>query len=212
MRSRDDLEARMREIARALWAGESREQLVGRLVELAREAEPGSHVWCYAHRELALAVSESDPWRASLLARRLLDLTQTDHVAWATLALSQSLLGNLSYAVRCYERALVLSPHQPRYAHNLGHLYDVALDQPEKAIPLLERAQKAEPRCPHVASSLAHALGRAGRPDDALVVLRRALKDGATRDQAALLAWLEKQAEPAVPAPKKRLSRAPARS
>lgn len=189
----------MRDVARALWAGESAEVLVGNLVVLAREAEEGSTVWRFAHRELALAVSEIDPWRASLLARRLLELAPTDHVGWATLALAQSLLGNLAYAVRCYERAIGLSPHQPRYAHNLGHLYDVALDLPEKAIPLLERAHRAEPRCAHVAASYAHALGRAGRPDEALTVLRVALRGGATRDQAALLAWLEKQAEPAFP-------------
>lgn len=187
----------MREVARALWAGESAELLVSKLVILAREAEEGTTVWRFAHRELALAVSEVDPWRSSLLAKRLISVAPNDHVAWATLALAQSLLGNLPYAVKCYERAIGLSPHQPRYAHNLGHLYDVALDLPEKAIPLLERAHRAEPRCAHVAASLAHALGRAGRPDDALSVLRVALKSGATRDQAALLAWLEKQAEPA---------------
>lgn len=199
MHSHHELESLMRDIARSLWAGEAADLLVGKLVVLAREAEEGSTVWRFAHRELALAVSEADPWRASLLARRLLELAPSDHVGWATLALAQSLLGNLSYAVKCYERAIGLSPHQPRYAHNLGHLYDVALDLPEKAIPLLERAHRAEPRCAHVASSLAHALGRAGRPDDALAVLRLALRGGATRDQTALLRWLEKQAEPMVP-------------
>ncbi|MBK8940114.1 MAG: hypothetical protein IPM79_21465 [Polyangiaceae bacterium] len=186
----------MRDVARALWAGESALELVGTLVLLAREAEEGSTVWRFAHRELALAVAETDPWRASLVSRRLLELSPNDHVGWATLALAQSLLGNLAYAVRCYERAIALSPHQPRYAHNLGHLYDVALDDPEKALPLLERAHRAEPRCSHVASSYAHALGRAGRPEDALLVLRGALRDGATRDQAALLRWLEQQAQP----------------
>lgn len=187
----------MRDVARALWAGESACVVMSNLVLLARESERGDTVWRFAHRELSLAASESDPWRASLLARRLLEVAPGDHVGWATLALAQSLLGNLSFAVRCYERALTLSPHQPRYEHNLGHLYDVALDLPEKAIPLLERAHRAEPRCPHVAASYAHALGRAGRPEEALGVLRTALRGGATRDQAALLKWLEKQAEPA---------------
>lgn len=196
MRPASELEAMMRQVARALWAGESALELVGTLVELAREAEPGSTVWRFAHRELALAVAQTDPWRASLVSRRLLELSPSDHVGWATLALSQSLLGNLAYAVRCYERAMALSPHQPRYAHNLGHLYDVALDDPHKALPLLERAHHAEPRCSHVAASYAHALGRVGRPAEALGLLRRALRDGATRDQAALLRWLEEQAEP----------------
>lgn len=188
-----ELESKMREIARALWTGESSKRLVGDLLKLAREAEVASDVWCFAHRELAMALSTTHPWRGSLLAKRLLEEAPNDHVAWATLALTQSLLGNLRYAVRCYERALKISPHQPRYAHNLGHLYDVALDQPEKGLPLLERAHRAEPRCPHVASSYAHALGRAGQAEQGLAVLRGALRNGATRDQAALLAWLREQ-------------------
>ncbi|MBL8741244.1 MAG: hypothetical protein JNK04_09125 [Myxococcales bacterium] len=195
MRSSVELESLMREVARALWAGECPKALRSTLVELARDAEPGSNVWRFAHRELALTVSDIEPWRASILARRLLSFAPSDHVGWATLALSQSLLGNLAYAVRCYERALAIAPHQPRYQHNLGHLYDIALDQPERALPLLERAHHAEPKCSHVAASLAHALGRTGRAEEGLRVLRRAVQGGATKDQTTLLAWLEQEAE-----------------
>ncbi len=194
MRSGSELESLMRDVARSLWAGESPSRVVGSLVELCRDSEPGSQVWRFAHRELALSVSEVEPWRASLLARRLLEVDEDDHVAWATLALAQSLLGNLGFAVRCYERALKLSPHQPRYQHNLGHLYDVALDEPNRALPLLERAHRAEPRCAHVAASLAHALGRAGRAPEGLAVLQSAVRGGKTKDQLALLSWLEGEA------------------
>ncbi|MFO0551727.1 MAG: hypothetical protein U0271_25300 [Polyangiaceae bacterium] len=188
---RPELEQKRREVERALWAGESATWLVADLVTLARESDPGSELWLFAHRELALATATEHPWRASVVARRVLDLDAGDHVAWATLGLAQSLLGNLRFAVRCYERALAISPHQPRYAHNLGHLYDVALDEPERALPLLARAHRAEPRSVEVTASYAHALGRAGRASDGLALLRPALARGATRDQQALSTWLE---------------------
>lgn len=192
----------MRDVARALWAGESPRLLVAELLELARESEPGDSVWRFAHRELALLASADEPWRASLLSRRLLAEDPRDHVGWATLALSQSLLGNSRYAIRCYEKALKLSPRQPRYAHNLGHLYDVALDEPERAIPLLSQAHAWAPRCTHTAASYAHALGRVGRAKDGLDVLRATLPAGVTRDQADLRRWLEAEARKVDHAPR----------
>jgi tetratricopeptide (TPR) repeat protein len=188
--------AAMRDITRALWAGESPERLVPDLVRLACASEPATAAWCFAHRTLAVTVAPSDPWRASLLARRLLAVEPDDHAAWAALGLAQSILGNHRFAVRCYERALGISPAQPRYAHNLGHLYDVALGRPHDAIPLLADAHAAEPRCADIAASYAHALGRAGRVREGLALLRRVLAaarggGGATRDQAEVVAWLE---------------------
>lgn len=72
MRSGTPLIDKMRDVARALWAGESPRLLVAELLELARESEPGDSVWRFAHRELALLASADEPWRASLLSRRLL--------------------------------------------------------------------------------------------------------------------------------------------
>ena len=83
-----------------------------------------------------------------------------DDGAWAVLGLAQSLLGNYRYAARAYERALALAPNNPWYAHNLGHLYDVALDRPQDALPLLAQATAAQPGEADIAASYAHALAR----------------------------------------------------
>lgn len=189
----DDL---MREVERALWTGEDPRYLLRQLVELARLSAPGSEPWLVAHRQLAATAAETDPWRASLLARRVLAIAPDDPTALAALALAQSLLGNLRYAVRCYERALALQPNDIRSAHNLGHLYDAVFDQPERALPLLERAMHgfastgSRALRAEVAASYAHALARVGRVDDAKRILETALARGRTREQAALHAWI----------------------
>lgn len=185
--------ASVRAISRALWAGESPERLVPQLLRLADSAEPATEAWCFAQRHLALAWAPIRPWRASLRARELLSVDPTDHAGWAALGLAQSIIHNHRYAIRCYERALKIAPGQPRYAHNLGHLYDVVLDDPAAAIPLLAAAHDAEPRCSDVAASYAHALARTGEVERALVVLRGALTNGATRDQAELYSFLKRE-------------------
>ncbi len=189
----DDL---LRDVTRALWAGEDPRRLVPQLVELARISAPGSEPWLTAHRQLAATAAERDPWRASLLARRILEHAPDDHAALGALGLAQSLLGNLRFAVRCYERAILLAPDEPRYAHNLGHLYDAALGQPERALPLLDRARRSFESTgsrgirAEVTCSYAHALARVGRWQEALQLAEDALSSGRTRDQAALLAWI----------------------
>ncbi len=192
----------MKDVERALWAGEDPRRLIPDLVELARLSPPGGPEWILAHEQLAATAAETDPWRASLLSRRVLELVPDAHVAWGALGLAQSLLGNLRYAVRCYERALELARDDHRYAHNLGHLYDVALGQPERAIPLLARAMRgfestaSNALKAEVAASYAHALARAGSIALALSVLAPALAHGKTRDQAALLDWIKRGAPP----------------
>ncbi len=188
-----------REVARALWAGESSERVLPSLLSLAHEAAEGSETWCFANRQLAALLAPSDPWRASLLCRKLLYEDSHDAGAWAALGLAQSLLGNLRYAVHCYERALRFSPKDARVCHNLGHLYDVALDDPARARPLLERAHAAFPKDADVAASLAHALGRLGEAEAGLRMLRPRLEGGATREQHRLVAWLEAAAVRATP-------------
>jgi Flp pilus assembly protein TadD len=185
--------------------GEAAERLVPELAALVEEATPTSDEWRFAHRNLALLLATTNAWLASSHARAVLTWDARDHAAWAALALAQSLLGHHRYALRCYERALAIAPDQPRYAHNLGHLYDVVLNRPERALPLLERAYRHEPGCPHVASSLAHALGRLGRAEEALALVEPLPTSGRTRDQHELLAWLRslivlcEASDPAVP-------------
>src|SRR5690606_29066117 len=143
-----------------------------------------------------------DPWRAALLSRRILAHRRHDDGAWGVLALAQSLLGNHRYAVRSYRRALSLAPHNPFYAHNLGHLYDAVFDRPDLALPWLERAlawlerlavaddrraaRRAEAVRPEALASYAHALMRRGRTAAAQAVMREVVRGRATPAQHAL--------------------------
>ncbi len=145
----------------------------------------------FAHRHLAELTVESSPWQAALSARKLLRKDPYDNQVWAILALALTLLGHYQAAVRAYRRALALAPDNPSYAHNLGHLLDVALDRPDDGLPFLLSAHRREPDETEIASSYAHALGRVGRFEEARDLLRCSIRDGGNRDQRALLAWLD---------------------
>ncbi len=194
----------------------SAEDVLPLLAKLARAASPETDEWLFAHRHLAELGVEHDPWRASLFARRVLAVRPDDDGAWAVLGLAQSLLGHYRFAARAYERALKLTPDNPWYAHNLGHLYDVALDRPSDALPLLAAAAAAESGEADIAASYAHALARVGRVSVAKRVLKRAIKHGGTADQMALWRWLEAgaptagtDAKPEAPERKKAKRRRP---
>lgn len=180
-----------REAERALHDSTDVEGLLDLLARLARAAEPTSEPWIFAHRHLAEVGVERDPWRAALLVRRVVALRPDDDGAWGVLGLALSLLGHYQAAARAYQRALALSPGDPWYAHNLGHLYDVVLDRPAEALRLLAGAMFALPDEADIAASYAHALARNGRVDPAKRVLRRAIRHGATADQMALWRWLD---------------------
>jgi tetratricopeptide (TPR) repeat protein len=143
---------------------------------------------------LAELLVERDPWRAALFARRLLAHRPDDDRGWATLALCQTLLGNYRFAVSAYHHALTSAPKNPWYAHNLGHLLDVALNRARDAVGWLKRAYQSAAYSGEVAASYAHALARVGRLGEARKVLARAMKRSASREHAALLKWLEQGA------------------
>jgi Flp pilus assembly protein TadD len=195
-RAPGEIDRLQREVERALADNLDAEDVLPMLARLARAADPDSEAWIYAHRHLAEIGVEHDPWRAALFARRVIALRRDDDGAWAVLGLAFSLLGHHRAAARAYERALALSPSNPWYAHNLGHLYDVALDRPGDALPLLARAARAEPGEAEIAASYAHALARAGQVASARRVLAHALRHGATADQMALWRWIEAGAPP----------------
>jgi tetratricopeptide (TPR) repeat protein len=187
----DDVARLRREVDRAMRHELPAEEVLPLLAKLARAATPESDEWLFAHRHLAELGVEHDPWRAALFARRVIGVRPDDDGAWAVLGLAQSLLGHYRFAARAYERALALAPENPWYAHNLGHLYDVALDRPADAVPLLASATSAETGESDIAASYAHALARVGRLAAAKRVLKRAIKHGATADQMALWRWLD---------------------
>jgi len=164
------------------------------LHRLARLAHDGSDDNLFANLHLAELLVERDPWRAALFARRVLGHRPEDDRGWATLALCQTLLGHYKFAVSAYHHALTSAPKNPWYAHNLGHLLDVALGRAAEAIGWLKRAYQSAPDSGEVAASYAHALARVGRLSEARKVLTRAMKRGSSREHAALLRWLEQGA------------------
>jgi tetratricopeptide (TPR) repeat protein len=165
------------------------------LHRLAKSAPDGSEAFAFAHRNLAEILVDRDPWRAALHARRATSASPDDDRGWAAMGLCQTLLGNYRAAASAYHRAVECAPGNPWYAHNLGHLLDVALGRARDAVGWLRRAYEGA-RCDgEIATSFAQALARAGETDEARRVLKRATKKGATREQAALLKWLNTPAE-----------------
>jgi tetratricopeptide (TPR) repeat protein len=164
------------------------------LHRLARLADDGSDENLFAHLHLAELLVERDPWRAALYARRVLVHRPDDDRGWATLALCQTLLGNYRFAVSAYHHALTSAPKNPWYAHNLGHLLDVALGRATDAVGWLKRAYQSAAYSGEVAASYAHALARVGRIAEARKVLGRAMKRTASREHTAMLKWLEQGA------------------
>jgi hypothetical protein len=166
------------------------------LHRLARTATPGSEERVFAHRQLAELLAEKHPWRAALYARRVLADRPEDDRGWALLGLSQTLLGHYRFAVTAYQKALSCAPKNPWYAHNLGHLLDVALDRANDALFWLRAAYTGANSNADIAASFAHALARAGKLAEAKRVLARAMKRGESKEHAALMRWLEKGAPP----------------
>ena len=165
------------------------------LHRLAARAESGSEESVFAHRQLAEVLLERDPWRAALHARRVTRARPDDDRAWAALGLSQSLLGNHVYAARALDRARACAPDNPWYAHNLGHILDVALGRTAEAVEHLRSAYARSGRNVDVATSLAHALARVGETREARAVLSRAMKQSPSPERKALMRWLASGAQ-----------------
>jgi len=185
-----EVEALWRRAEDALADGASDAWISERLAALAAKAPEGSEPWCFAHREMAARLVATDPWHASLLARRVLGHQEDDDRAWGLLGLGQSLIGHHGFAIRAYRRAVVLAPSDPWYAHNLGHLIDVVRDQPQRALPLLRRAVARLHDNDDVTASYAHALARAGYPHRARELMRRVLRRGARAEHQRLYQWI----------------------
>ncbi len=189
------------EIERALRRAFDPADVLPRLARLARLAAPSSDDGVFAHRQLAELLVERHPWRAAIYARRALEHRSGDDRAWAILAFCQTLLGNFRCAATAYKRAIACAPANPWYAHNLGHLLDVALGAPDRALPWLRSAYSAKADNSEIVASYAHALARAGHTGEARGVLERALERFDSRELDALLRWLD-QGAPARPARK----------
>ena len=184
------------------------------LHRLARTATPGSDESVFAHRQLAELLAEKNPWRAAIYAKRVVAERPEDDRGWALLGLSQTLLGHYRFAVSAYQKALSCAPKNPWYAHNLGHLLDVALDRASDSLYWLRAAYAGAASLGHgangdISASFAHALARTGKLAEAKKVLARAMKRGSSKEHSALMKWLEKGAPPNEDAGAPRSSRNP---
>jgi tetratricopeptide (TPR) repeat protein len=182
------------EIERALRCAFDPADVLPRLARLARLAAPASDDGIFAHRQLAELLVERHPWRAAIYARRALAHRADDDRAWAVLAFCQTLLGNFRCAATAYQNAIASAPANPWYAHNLGHLLDVALGSPHRALPWLRSAYGAKADNSEIVASYVHALARAGHTGEARGVLERALERFDSRELEALLRWLDEGA------------------
>lgn len=202
MDTADETQRLRLEIERALRRASDPADVVPRLARLARLAPARSDDAVFAYRHLAELLAPNHPWRAALCARRALQVRRDDDGAWAVLAFCQTLMGNFRAAVAAYRRATASAPSNPWYAHNLGHLLDVALGAPQRALPWLRAAYAQKPDNTEIVASYTHALARAGKLDNAREILVRALRERRSRELEALLAWLEDGApmRPSVPA------------
>jgi len=156
---------------------------------LMQQAAPHSPHANYAKRQLAELIVRKEPFRAARLAREVLVDSPDDDRALAALGLASLLMGHYRMAERAYRSALALVPHCPWYAHNLGHLLDVALGRPHEALGLLRMARQALPHEPEIAGSYAHALYAARRPDEAWEHLLDSVEENQARAQEIRDAW-----------------------
>ncbi|MEA2749519.1 MAG: hypothetical protein QOI41_3662 [Myxococcales bacterium] len=194
MESRVETHRLRQEIERSLRRAFDPADVLPRLARLARLAPAASDDGIFAHRQLAELLVERHPWRAAIYARRALAHRSDDDRAWAVLAFCQTLLGNFRCAAKAYQQAIASAPANPWYAHNLGHLLDVALGSPHRALPWLRSAYGAKGDNSEIVASYVHALARAGHTGEARGVLERALERFDSRELEALLRWLDEGA------------------
>ncbi len=174
----------------------------GLLEALATRAVEGSPEACFANRHLAEMLLEESPWRAALHVRRLLRSCPEDDAGHALMGLSQALQANYRMAVSSFRRAVAISPANPWYHHNLGHLLDVALSRPQDAVAHLQRAFRAQPSQEEVGASYAQCLGRLGRCAEGVEIVGALLQRHPRHAELlALKSWLERGAPPGARGP-----------
>ncbi len=209
-----DPEALRATIERALRREDPDGYVIPMLERLQTIVHEGSDHRHFADRRLAELLLESAPWRAAVHIRRLLARTTVDELGrtgddddahWALMGLAQALLGNHRFAALAYRNALAIDPGNPWYAHNLGHILDVALDRPHDAVKHLELAHKRVPDATPITCSYVHGLWRVGRLDEARRVLQPLLaKHSHDPDVWALAAQLDRDAQAAKANKRKR--------
>ena len=164
--------------------------LLAMLARLVASAEPGSPEERFAKLELARLALDKEPFRAARLAQELLR-HGPDEAALGLLGIAHMRLGHFRAARHAFERALRIVPDDPAVLHNLGHLLDVAFDQPEAALPHLALACRIVTDEPSIASSHAHALARTGQKARAEEILVRNARLSPGLAHATVEAWTD---------------------
>lgn len=164
--------------------------LVAMLGRLIASAPSGSPEERFAKLELARLALDKEPFRAARLAQEVLR-HGPDEAALGLLGVAHMQLGHFRAARRALERALRLAPDDPAVLHNLGHLLDVAFDDPEAALSHLANASRLHGDVPAIASSYAHALTRTGQKARAEEALVRGARMSPGLAQATVQGWLD---------------------
>ena len=173
----------------------SRREIESVLERIVQVAPDDSDYAAFAHRHLAEMLIEEHPWRAALHLKHVARVAGDDDVVHALMGLCQALLGNFHSAVAAYRRALSIAPRNPWYHHNLGHLLDVALNDPRGAVEHLRSAHRMEPLEHEITASLAHCLARVDDLEEARLLADEAVRAAPrNKDHRALLAWIEQGA------------------
>ena len=82
--------------------------------------------------------------------------------------------GRYQDAVRMFEKALTLTPHQDVTFYNLAWLYAARLGQAAKALPYIQQAAALQPALPHYHALLADITRQLGRTTEAQAALTQA--------------------------------------
>ncbi len=163
------------------------------LDQLASVAEGDDAI--FANLRLAELRLHRNPWRAALHLRKVIKACPDDDAPHALMGLSQALLGNHQAALSAFREALRLAPDVPWYAHNLGHLLDVAMGKPEEALPYLRQAVEGAEEHDEVQASLAHCLAQMGELKEASEYAARAIALApASAAHRVLSAWIHQGA------------------
>jgi predicted Zn-dependent protease len=172
-----------RAVGQALRDDHSPLQLARLLLELVRATEVNSEIGSNARLLLAETLLRQSPsrgaaWQSARLAKEARQTAPSGLArarAWGVSALAYSALGHFRSARDAYYRALREDPGNAIYAHNLGHLLDVRLGEPQAGLPWLKKAYGLLPDEPEVAASYAYTLLACNEAEHALEVLSAAL-------------------------------------
>jgi predicted Zn-dependent protease len=152
----------------------------GRLAALP--PSPQSHEWtAVTHRDEQRYAESVEQWRKAIA------LAPGDPRLKMELAVTLRLNRDLPAAQRVLEELVQALPDAPEPNYLLGDVW-LAREQPERALPFLEKSVRLEPKEPQARGALGRAYALVGRPAEAILHLQQALPadtDGSLRYQLA---------------------------